>query len=117
MQKNISNKNLINRINNLIGQLHGIIKMLDNENDPNKILHQFNAAEKALEGARDFLVDDIYRKILALKLSLAIESCPGNCGQEDLIDKLKKDFPNLTPDEVIFSIKDIEHSLEIINKN
>lgn len=115
MHNNIPNKDLINRINTLIGQLQGIIKMLDNEGNPEKILHQFNAAEKALSSSKDYLINDIYRKDLASKLSTAIESCPGNCGQEDLISQMKKDFPNLNKDEVIQSINDIEHSLKIIN--
>lgn len=46
------------------------------------------------------LLDDTYRKALAEKISSAYQSCPGNCGNEETIEKLRILFPELKLEEV-----------------
>jgi len=36
-----------------------------------------------------------------------MNACPGNCGQEDKIDFLKKKFPSLSPEEITENIKKV----------
>lgn len=88
-------RDIKSRLNTIRGQLEGIVKMLDEDRDPELILNQFKAAGKALEIAHEFLLDETYRKSLAAKISEAIEACPGNCGQEDIIEMLRVQFPTI----------------------
>lgn len=46
------------------------------------------------------LLDDAYRKALAERISSAYQSCPGDCGNEETIEKLRKLFPELKLEEV-----------------
>lgn len=36
-----------------------------------------------------------------------MNACPGNCGQEDKIDFLKRKFPSLSPEEITQKIKEV----------
>ena len=108
---------MIKRVNTVIGQLRGIIRMIENNEDSKKILNQFNTAENALAASKDYLINDVMRKNLAIKLSMALDSCPGNCGQEKIIEKMKNDFPALNEKEILESIKKIEKSLNIMNNS
>lgn len=106
-----------NRLNSIQGQLNGIVKMLDSDQDPEKIRIQFKAASKALESTEFLLLDETFRKSLAIKLSEAMESCTGNCGQEDNIERLRKQFPELKLDELTERMKDIQAIHEQMKKN
>lgn len=116
LQKDLTGE-IKNRLNSIKGQLDGIVKMLDNEQDPEKILIQFKAASKALSSAEFLLVDETFRKSLAIKLSEAMEACSGNCGQEDNIERLRKKFPELKPDELTEKMKDMKEIDEQMKKN
>jgi DNA-binding FrmR family transcriptional regulator len=110
-------KEFKNRLNSIKGQLDGIVKMLDNDQDPEKVLMQFKAASKALTSAEFLLLDETFRKSLAIKLSQAMEACTGICGQEDNIEKLRKQFPELKLKELTEKMKDIEAIHEQMRKN
>ena len=49
-------KDIKTRLQSINGQLSGLIKMLDEDTDPEKILIQFKAAQKGLDKAH-FLLD------------------------------------------------------------
>jgi len=51
-------KNDIQRINNIIGQLEGIKKMLDSEEECTKIMIQFKAVKSALNSVMIKVVND-----------------------------------------------------------
>ncbi|MEJ7829815.1 MAG: metal-sensing transcriptional repressor, partial [Segetibacter sp.] len=53
------------RLSTVKGQIEGIIKMLDNETDPDKILIHIKAADQGLQKAHYLLMDEAFRKILA----------------------------------------------------
>lgn len=109
-------RDIKNRLNTMKGQLDGIVKMLDGDKEPEEILNQFKAISKALESTQFLLQDDTFRKSLAIKISEAMEACPGNCGQEEKIELLRKQFPNLGLAELTLKIKETQIVIDNINK-
>lgn len=104
------------RLNTIKGQVEGIVKMLDEDKNPEHILNQFKAVAKALEAAQALLIDETFRKSLAAKISEAVQSCPGNCGQEETIESLRVQFPALNEDELTQKMKEIQAAYELMNK-
>lgn len=95
------------RLQSINGQLSGLIKMLEADTDPEKILIQFKAAQKGLDKAHFLLLDETYRKALAEKISETVEACPGNCGNEARIEFIRKQFPHLELDALTSKIYEI----------
>jgi len=104
---------IIKRVNYIKGQLEGISKMLDDGKDPDQILNQFKAAQKGLDKAHYLLLDEVYRKSLAIKIVEVADNCPGNCGNEDKIQFIKEQFPNLDLNDLTKKMKEIN---EIANR-
>ena len=100
-------KDIKTRLQSINGQLSGLIKMLDEDTDPEKILIQFKAAQKGLDKAHFLLLDETYRKALAIKISETVEACPGDCGNEDRIEFIRKQFPDLELDGLTDKRKEI----------
>lgn len=108
------------RLSTIKGQIEGIIKMLDEETDPDKILVQFKAADQGLQKAHYLLMDEVFRKSLALKLVQIMNACPGNCQDAEKIEYMKKQFPKLEFDQLTTQMKEvneIDKRLEKHNKN
>lgn len=82
------------------GHLGYIISKIDDEDQVENILLQLKAVQSTLTKTTYELLDDTYRKALAEKISSAYKSCPGNCGNEETIEKLRILFPELTLEEV-----------------
>ena len=101
-------KDIKTRLQSINGQLSGLIKMLDEDTDPEKILIQFKAAQKGLDKAHFLLLDETYRKALAIKISETVEACPGDCGNEDRIEFIRKRFPDLELDSLTDKMKEID---------
>lgn len=91
--------------------------MLDGDADPDKILIQFKAAQKGLDKAHFLLLDETYRKALAIKISETVEACPGNCGNEDRIEFIRKQFPDLELDALTSQMKEIDILRKRIDSN
>lgn len=111
---------LVKRLSMIKGQLGGIIKMLDEDKDPDQILNQFKAADRALQKAHYLLMDEVFRKSLALKLVQVMNACPGNCQDAEKIEYMKQQFPMLGFDQLTTKIKEInaiDKRLEEYNKN
>ncbi|PSR01403.1 MAG: metal-sensitive transcriptional regulator [Bacteroidetes bacterium SW_11_45_7] len=98
---------IIQRVNYIKGQLEGINKMLDDGKEPDQILNQFKAAQKGLDKAHYILLDEVYRKSLAIKIVEVADICPGNCGNEDKIQYIKKQFPNLHFNDLTERMKEV----------
>ncbi len=96
-----------NRLNIIRGQIGGITKMLDKESDPEQILNQLKAVEKGLDKAHYLLLDEVFRKGLALKIVEVMDTCPGNCGNEKKIEFIRQQFPVLELDEITHKMKEI----------
>ena len=110
-------EDVITRIKTIKGQLGGIEKMLGEGKDPNKIIIQFKAAEQALNKAHILLLDEVFRKGLALQLADAMNTCPGNCQEAEKIAFLKKKFPQLELDEIAGKIQEVKEINERMVKN
>lgn len=100
-------KDIIDRLASIKGQVDGISKMLNEEKDPEQILIQFKAAQKGLDKAHYLLLDEVYRKALAIKIVNTMEACPGNCGNEDKIEYIRQQFPSFELDELTDKMKEI----------
>ncbi|MBN8858625.1 MAG: metal-sensitive transcriptional regulator [Chitinophagaceae bacterium] len=98
---------LTKRLSTIKGQIEGIIKMLDEGKDPDQILNQFKAADQGLQKAHFLLLDEVFRKSLALKLVSVMNACPGNCPDAQKIEILKEQFPILQDNELTHKIKEI----------
>jgi len=96
------------RLKTLSGQLNGIVKMLDAGKDPEQINIQLKSVDKGLQKAHFLLLDEVYRKALAIGIVKAVDSCPGNCGNEDKINYLKKEFPNIALRDLTEKFKEIQ---------
>ena len=96
------------RLKTLSGQINGIVKMLDDAKDPEQINIQFKSVDKGVQKAHYLLLDEVYRKALAIGIVKALDSCPGNCGNEDKIDYLKNEFPNLELSDLTDKLKEIQ---------
>ncbi|VAW11543.1 hypothetical protein MNBD_BACTEROID05-1114, partial [hydrothermal vent metagenome] len=92
----------------LSGQINGIVKMLDEGKDPEQINIQFKSIDKAVQKAHYLLLDEVYRKALAIGIVKAVDSCPGDCGNEDKIEYLKKEFPNIALTDLSNKLKEIQ---------
>ena len=96
------------RLKTLSGQINGIVKMLDEGKDPEQINIQFKSVDKGIQKAHFLLLDEVYRKALAIGIVKAIDSCPGNCGNEEKIEYLKNTFPHLALSELTDKLKEIQ---------
>lgn len=67
------------------------------------------------------LLDEVYRKALAEKISFSWQNCPGNCGYEKNIDMLRSLFPDIKLDEIPEKLKEAakieDHLKKIISQN
>ena len=107
------------RLKTLSGQLNGIVKMLEEGKDPEQINIQFKSVDKGIQKAHYLLLDEVYRKALAIGIVKAVDSCPGNCGSEDKIEYLRNDFPNIALSDLTDKLKEIqiiESRLKIYNE-
>lgn len=100
-------KDIITRLKSIEGQTRGLIAMLEEDKDPEKILTQFKAVQKALDKSHFLLLDEVYRKALAIKIVETMDACPGNCGNEERIEFIRKQFPDLEVDDLSQKMKEI----------
>ncbi len=96
------------RLKTISGQINGIVKMLEDGKDPEQINIQFKSIDKAVQKAHYLLLDEVYRKALAIGIVKAVDSCPGNCGSEDKIEFLKIEFPNIALNDLSNKLKEIQ---------
>jgi DNA-binding FrmR family transcriptional regulator len=108
---------LIKRLNSIKGQVEGIVKMLNEDREPDQIITQFKAADQALQKAHYLVLDEVFRKSLALKLVDVMNACPGNCQDAEKIEFLKQQFPNLELDELTGKMKEINKISERLSKH
>ncbi len=110
-------RELKTRLKTLSGQIQGIIKMIDEGRDPEAINIQFKSIDKGLQKAHFLLLDEVYRKALAIGIVKAVQSCPGNCGQEERIEYLRREFPNLQLSDITDKLKEIERIKQRIHSS
>ena len=101
-------KDLKARLKSLSGQIEGIVKMLDEDKSPKDILLQFKAVDSGLQKAHHLLLDEVYRKTLAIQIVQALNSCPGNCGNEEKLETLRQKFPDLDLEELSDKMTEVQ---------
>ncbi|MCB9334379.1 MAG: metal-sensitive transcriptional regulator [Lewinellaceae bacterium] len=95
------------RLRSIEGQVRGIIKMLDEDKNPEQVLMQFKAVQKALDKTHYLLLDEVYRKALAIKIVETVDACPGNCGNEERIEYIRQQFPELELNDITQKMTEI----------
>lgn len=109
-------KNVKIAIKTSIGQLNYVLGKLDDEQQTENILLQLKAVKATLNKTTFELLDDTYRKALAEKISSAYQNCPGNCGNEKSIERLRKLFPEFNLDEIPEKFKEAQEVEQKIKK-
>lgn len=109
-------KNVKIAIKTSIGQLNYVLDKLDDEQQTENILLQLKAVKATLNKTTFELLDDTYRKALAEKISSAYQNCPGNCGNEKSIERLRKLFPEFLLDEIPEKLKEAQEVEQNIKK-
>ena len=103
-----------------IGQLEYVNKAIGNTTNPGEVLLQLKAADALVSKATIMLLDDVYRKALAEKISFAHQNCPGNCGSEDQIERLRQMFPQISlvqlPEKLIEAEELVKQIKQIISE-
>ena len=120
MLPNELTSDLLKRLASIQWQIGGIIKMVNDEKQPDEILVQFKAAQNGLERAQYLLLDEVFRKSLALKLVNVMNACPGNCPDAEKIEYIKQQFPSIVLSDLaskINEINDISTRLKNHNEN
>ncbi len=109
-------KELKKHLHYLKGQIEGVEKMIEQEENLNDVYVQFKAIEGTLNKAFYVLLEDILRKHLALKIVKIVDSCPGNCEDAVKIEFVKKEFPNLEIKKVASIITEMDTIEEKLKK-
>ncbi|MGE0588657.1 MAG: metal-sensing transcriptional repressor [Cyclobacteriaceae bacterium] len=94
-------------IRGLAGHLKAVESMVDNSL-PDQTLMQLKAVQMGLQKVSLRLLDEVYRKALAEKISISWQHCPGNCGYEDNIERLRKLFPEIQLEEIPQKLKEAD---------
>lgn len=89
-----------NRLKSISGQIDGIVKMLDEDRPPKDILLQFRAVKSGVHKAEQLLLDEVFRKTLAIQIVETLDACPGNCGNEERLETFRRQFPDLKLEEL-----------------
>lgn len=101
-------KNIQHSLKTAIGQLGYVLKQIGDEQQSENILLQLKAIQAIIHKTSIELLEETYRKAIAEKISNAWQQCPGNCGNEQKIERLRKLFPDIKPAEVPQKLKEAE---------
>lgn len=95
------------RLKSLSGQVEGIVKMLDEERSPKDILLQFRSVKSGMNKAEQLLLDEVFRKLLAIQIVKTMDACPGDCGNEERLEAFRQQFPDLKLEELAEKMEEI----------
>jgi CsoR family transcriptional regulator, copper-sensing transcriptional repressor len=98
-----------------IGQLEHVNRSIGSAH-PEEILMQLKAADALVSKATLLLLDEVYRKALAEKISFAHQNCPGNCGNEDQIERLRQIFPQIPIEQLPEKLVEADQLMKKIKK-
>ena len=95
------------RLKSISGQIDGIVKMLDEERSPKDILLQFRSVKSGVNKAEQLLLDEVFRKTLAIQIVKTLDACPGDCGNEERLETFRQQFPDLKLEELAEKMEEI----------
>lgn len=100
-------RDIIARLKSISGQVEGITKMLGEEKSPKDILLQFRAVKSGIQKAEQLLLDEVFRKTLAIQIVKTLDVCPGDCGNEEKLETFRQQFPDLKLEELAEKMEEI----------
>lgn len=105
-------KDVIKRINYVIGDLTSIKKMIEQGKSSSDIYVQLRSVESAFRKSILATFETEHRRELAERIVEELENCPGSCEYCELVETLKRDFPKLTLTQVLNGLHKIKNRRE-----
>lgn len=95
-------KVVTHQLNALAGQVEGLRTLLDEPKTAlDTLFQQFRAVEGVAHRSVAKVLDELFRKKLAVALVDAQDACPGECDYCDRVERLKKEFAGLDLPQVL----------------
>ncbi len=104
-------KEILKRLHFIVGQIHGIEDMIENDRQLNDIYVQLRAVEKGIDKAIYTVFEEQLKKHLAEVLSKRLAACPGDCSDAERLRYTREQFAELDLKEVIESIEWLKKGL------
>ena len=57
--------------------------------------------------ADQLLLDEVFRKIIAVQLAKTLDSCPGDCGNEERLEAYRWQLLELKPEELAGKVEEV----------
>ena len=109
-------KDLKTRLKTLHGQIGSLLSMVEDGRSPEDILTQFRSSKKQMDDSYHLFLDEVCRKALAEKIAGLVDQCPGNCGQEEKIEFIRKQFPKLEIDDLMKKLREVDELEKVVTK-
>ena len=110
-------KEIVKRLHQIVGQLAGVEKMIEEGRQVKDIYGQLKAAERALHGAIYDVLDNQLKKNFAEVLAERLAVCPGDCDDAERLQFLRSEFPKLELKELINELAWVRNSLNSVATN
>ncbi|HEY5616049.1 MAG TPA: metal-sensitive transcriptional regulator [Bacteroidota bacterium] len=110
-------KEIVKRLHQIVGQLAGVEKMIEEGRQVKDIYGQLKAAERALHGAIYDVLDNQIKKHFAEVLVERLAVCPGDCDDAERLQFLRSEFPKLELKELINELAWVRNSLNSVATN
>jgi len=110
-------KEIVKRLHQIVGQLAGVEKMIEEGRQVKDIYGQLKAAERALHGAIYDVLDNQLKKNFAEVLAERLAVCPGDCDDAERLQFLKGEFSKLELKELINELAWVRNSLNSVATN
>ena len=110
-------KEIVKRLHQIVGQLAGVEKMIEEGRQVKDIYGQLKAAERALHGAIYDVLDNQIKKHFAEVLAERLAVCPGDCDDAERLQFLRSEFPKLELKELINELAWVRNSLNSVATN
>ena len=110
-------KEIVKRLHQIVGQLAGVEKMIEEGRQVKDIYGQLKAAERALHGAIYDVLDNQIKKHFAEVLVERLAVCPGDCDDAERLQFLKGEFSKLELKELINELAWVRNSLNSVATN
>lgn len=115
--ENKQGREISKRIRYIVGQLSSIEKMIEKGEEPLSIYVQLRSVESAFNKSVLQTFEKEHRLELAERIVKELENCPGSCKYCELIETLRRDFPQLTLTQVLDGLHQIKKGTKKKGKN
>ena len=109
------------RLKNIKGQIELVMKMVNTEGDADKIINQFKTIDKAYQKTYFLILDEMYRRALAIKIVDTKQLSPVSTINGSKSEHILREFPKLEFNDLSGKLQEIievqkriaEHNEEI----